>query len=1179
MSSDLTENFEKFAADAAAPPAYFKFEANYAGAIATPAASFPRGATFVELQLPTTVQTLNREIRVVKSFVTPRLPQSSRLAFSALEDIPGDLAITNLPLTDALYYGPVFTGNNPYTSTPYEQFSTGQVGSYAAKYSDADVSRLNLPPGFKVGCACLNLGGCVVLDEFLDEVFGVTAAHDSLYYSYLGTAPVAIDDVTNPLTGISGLTGAVLDTALSAVVSCGIVTVDPPQDPCNNPRMAFTIKKGTAWPGDYSIIDKCTGDPITNPTVKPEHCGCAGIENSSVFLEDWVFDTDKYVFSESTVLERYEHDALPVVSFHPHTKLTLNFAVTATLELGEPIAAPVTPGDFSYNNFLAYLETGDLVLYIKSGDGPGFDMTSQYNLLAPAIADTVSSNDVEATIPSDRTVPLFGNKTVIPRGSSFPCGFTTDVGMDFPESMIIPAGSSLIAPSEADPAGANPPAVAQSRILLDYAVVPKRFVFAGTYRFVDIIPNADKLKLPPGSLLTEPSSLPLSSSWTSFPISDADIAAGHILAADLLFNKSQTITSSVLLTCGSVLAKGSVLEDDSDFVTDVGMVSTKDLKFSAGSLIISPYTVCHPTTTCAGSDFLEGTIFGANTHLPPGLEITNGNITPADIQIPVNAGVTLKAGSELVNPVLGGGFTWNEGTGFEPCSDIPAGSVISAGVVLPARTTFFQGSKFPFAFPLPQGTVFEPCNNIPAYTVFVEGTALPAIFAKPNMIFPVPGESEAGLADIPYTFITLNNKSYMVLRSGTVLSSGCTLAKGTVLLATTDLEALDPTVTGSPTFSTGAYDSGAWVTGGGTLTFNETEYTYISCHGPSGEDFVLAQGVPSSNGIHVKVQVVTTFDIAIPMNDSAKVFEGISFNIPFVLQVDSRPECKYVVSEDNSVYHPPNKEICYPAMINTDFIVQSQFTAVRKIQLPNAPTCYITTLIPDNTTWIKFPASVQTTHRKFKIGRNGLAINASASKVGLTIKAGNVINVTTIVNTSPIDALVLSNAICIHKDWKLLTALEDCPPINATKYHLPAGSKLPVSITICAGNELPAGLTPANPIQLERDYVVSPHSSPVRIAVGSRILCNSVFARGSEFIDGFSATGVTYGEVSCWASSDDITLSAGDPLPPSLLYNYFGDTNSLSTYQDTSDMNELFEEVANLKSQVKTLEAALAARR
>lgn len=1162
MSSDMSEKFERFAADAAAPPAYFQFNTNYNGAVGDSPASFARGATFVELQLATTGQTLNREIRVVDPFITPRLPQSTRLAFSALEDLPGDLEITNLALTDSLYYGPVTNQTNVATSLPFVPFA-GTSGQYAAKFSEADVSRLNLPPGFKVGCSCLNLGGCVNLDDFLMGAFGNITT--SLYYKYGGGLIVPYSTI-NTVPDYTNLDPAV---ALRGVVSCGIVTVDPAHEQCEN--MCFTIKKGTAWPGDYSIIDKCTQCTITNPTVKPEHCGCENVEDSSQFLEDWVFDTEKYSLSESTVFTRYEDDNLPVITFHPHTKLTLNFAVTATLELPPPIEGTLTLAETALNQFYADLNDGTLSLYIQSGTGPGFYSTTAYNPIVPII-DTVSPNNPPDNFSSDRNAPLFGNVTVIPRGSSFPCGFTTDIGMNFPASMIVPAGSSILAPAVVDPSvPADAPTVAQERLLFDYAVVPKKFVFSGSYRFLDIIPNSDKIKLPPGSLLIEPSTLPLSSSWTSFPISDADISANHILAADLTFNRSQLITSDVDLTCGSVIAKGSVLENAQGVITDVGMVSTKDLKFSAGSQISSAYEVCHPTTTCADSSFLAGTVFGAGTHLPTGLLITNGNITPGDIQIPVTAGVTLNANSELVNPILGGGFTWNEGTGFEPCSELPAGSVISAGVVFPARTTFFQGSKFPFPFPLPQGTVFEPCNNIPQGTVFMEEIALPNIFAKPNMIFPVPGADAAGLEGIPFTFITLSGKSYMVLRSGTVLSLGSTLPKGTVLLATTGLAALDPTNVNVPTFSNTAYNGTDWVPGAGTLVFGETEYTFVTCHGPSGEAFTLTQGVPTTNGIHVKVQVVTPYDIAIPMNDSSKVFDGISFNIPFVLQVDSRPENKYLVSEDNSVFHPANKEICYPASINTDFIVPSQFTVVRKIQLPNAPTCYITTLIPDSSSYIKFPASIQSTHRKFKIGRNGLAISAAGSKVGLTMKAGNVIDVLTAPDK---EGLILSNSICIHKHWKLLEALDKCPPINATRYELPAGSELPVSITICAGTELPAGLTPSNPIQLECDYVVSTQSSPVRIAAGSRILCNSVFARGSQFLDGFSANGVTYGEVSCWSSSNDITLSAGDPLPPSLLYNYFGNTNSLHTYQDSSDINALVEQIADLKSKVKTLAQA-----
>lgn len=1133
--TDYTEKFNDFAAGSAAPPQYFSYNANYAGDINTPAASLPRGMTAVEAQLATTGQTLNRDVKVVKSWVTPRLPRSTRLTLPSFECISGDLEVTNLPSTDALNYGPYYTGPNPGTGGNFDPY-TNVDGAYSASYSEVDISRLEFPLGFKVGYSALELGGCVGLGDFLSEH---PEYQTGLMFVAGGGDPTPFLEIGNTFTGLTGI--GISD--LNAIVSCSTVTVNPPQDPCCVPCMGFVIKKGTKWPGDYSIIDLKTDCAIKNPTIKPELCGCATDENEEIFNEDWVFKTSEYVLAESTVFERYEDDGLPVIVLRPKTCLSLSFTVSSVLEFN--------PQGTLQETLVSLLQNGDFELYLPSGSGPGYYLTSDG--FYPGYGEIIDSDG------SDRNYELFGNKTVIPRGSSFPCGFTTDVGMKFPSSMVIPSGSSIIAPQYSDPA-VNPRQVAQSRILLDYSIFAPGFVFAETYRFINIVPSSKELSYPPGSILSQPATLPLSSKWECLKISDADISGGHVLASDLRFNENQQITTDVYLSCGSIIVKGSILEEGT--VTDEGMMSTKDLKFSAGTPITSPYLVCTPTTTCPGTNFLAGTIFKQGSSLPLGLEIPNGNVTPADISIPVTASVTINAGSELLSPILQPGFIWGQGTGFEPCSEIPSGSQISAGANIPVKTIFYAGSKFPFPFPLPLGVVFEPCSEIPAGTQFSSDIALPMIFAKPNMVFPVTGN----LSDVPYTFINLGGKTYFVLKSGTVLTGGFTIYKGSVLLATTEMQALVPTGD-NPAFSTGAYD-GTWVTGAGELIFNETEYSFVSMGcGPSIETFTMNQGVPTMNTIHVNGQVVIPFDLAVPTNDSASIFKGVVFNVPFTTAVVSKPDQKYVILEDNSVYHPPNKEICTQLVLNTDFLVPSNFTLTRKITLPNAPTCYITSILADEGTFIKYPSTVQTTNKRFLVGSSGLEISSSGTKAGITLRRGNVINM----QTDSYDGLVLPNVVVLQHEWKLLADLTNAASINASGYYLPAGAVLPAPLNIRACTELPAGLTPANPIQLAQDYVVTPESGRILIPKNSYIVCNSVFERGTSLATGFSALDVTYGPVDCWSAGTDIFLPAGVCVPSSLEYFYFGDTESLPVYTDVCEYNSLLLRLADLETKIKNL--------
>ena len=440
--TDFTENFDQYAIESAAPPVYFGNDAWYAGLTGSEPQSLPRGAAVLILQLPTTGQTLNKEIQVTKAWETPRVPGASRLTFSALEDISGDLAITNLPSTDSFFYGPfTSTGNPAAGGDPFVPYSS-QSGSYAASYSNADVSRLTLPVCFKVGVSCLELGGCINAFDFFNAT-GHAGYYEAIYYSYSGSP---IGSVFGP----SGLTSIVNFSGLTSVTGggyaniniCSTVTVDPPQDPCTCENMTFLIKKGTTWPGNYSIIDKCTSEPITNPTIKQDHCN-PDLLLTDQFFEDWEFCTEKYTLSESTVFERYNNDDDPAIVIRPCTELTLAFTVTSVLELDTEDLP-----DGSLLNFLTAISDGSLSLYFPSGDGMGYYQDT-VNFDPPYGSMLNVTTPIDA--PSDRNLDLFGTTTVIPRGSSWPCSFTTDVGMRFPPSMIIPAGSSVIASTNADP--------------------------------------------------------------------------------------------------------------------------------------------------------------------------------------------------------------------------------------------------------------------------------------------------------------------------------------------------------------------------------------------------------------------------------------------------------------------------------------------------------------------------------------------------------------------------------------------------------------------------------------------------------------------------------------------------------------------------------------------------------
>lgn len=1238
--TDFTEIFEDYAQESAAPPVYLVSGQDWVGVYdtvpappdtTTPAASLPRGATMKVLQLPLDGQTLSKEIRVVKPWTTPRVLGSTMLTFSQLEDIPGEIEITTLASATQLNYGPYNTGTSELTGI--NDSYSNLLGMYAVNYSVAEVSRLNLPVDFEVGVCSLKLGGTVNLADFVAENSAILTG---IEYT-IGTSVPGINSgpiptpspITNLVTSYTATVnseteGVVLQQFFDSIYSRGAVMVEPALDPCSECNMKFTIKKGTVWPGEYSIVDKCTSTQIKNPTVKVDPCDEDAVDDSQ-FFEDWVFDTERYALTEPTEFFRYANDNLPVICIDAKEKLTLSFTVISSLVVvnANPAGSITTPTNAqlaqqqALSNALTDFQAENLSLYFPSGFGTGFDvenLTGNANYINVGIVGLGTAPSIVTA--TDRTSNLFGNTTVIPRYSSWPAQFTTNIGMKFPGSMIIPANSSIISSTNQNAGVVTSTvedvaraAAAQSRLFFEYAIVPDGFVFQGSYIFEEVVPNNTKISFPVGSILTNPAEVPLSASWKSFPINDADIAAGHVLVSDLKFKCSQILTGDVSLSCGSLIKRGSILApgpatptlQNPAFITGKGMVSTKDTKVVAGTEIQADYEVCKQGTTCAGASFLAGTVFKKLSSLPAGFFITNGNTAPGDITIATNAGITLNPGLELNKPILGSGFTWNIGTGFEPCSEIPGNSIISQGVVFPSGTKISCGTKFPFPFPNPAGYVYQTSKPIPAGTEFAPGTVLPEVFARPNLV-PAPIGSAVGQTpqkDVPYYFIYAGSTSYFVVKSGTVLAKGCSLPQGTVLLATQNMAALADYTTGTPTFSAAAYTPGTGVVPGifvtptsnpPTLSFQETDYNFAYCQGPAGIDFTLTAGVESTNGINLLVQTVLPNDLAIPIGDSQTILKGFIFNVPFVIQQASPIVCEYVVTQENRVYHPENKELLYDVVLNTDFTVPEQFTLVRRVVLPSYPSCFITTLIPTATAFIRFPNNTTTTNRKFKVGSEGLRIATTplisevVSRASISLRLGNKIDVSNATALQNDNALYLTTLLQLPCDWKILADISSVvapapepytvPAITLTGYFLPAGAKLPISITVNAGDVLPAGLVTSNPIQLEEDYVVPPCSSPLLIKAGSKILERSCFQRGTVLVGGLNASGLVYGKVECWNAEGELSLSPGDALPESFQYNVFYGDLGLVVHQSGVDVDQLLLRIADLEAKVLTLSVA-----
>ena len=1206
-NSSLRSDYQIYEIETSAPNMIFPYGGYYFGPIGAPAASLARGATAAVMQPSVETHVLTKPLQIVKKFTSPRFPKPSRAALSQLPTTIGDIVVTNLPSTSSLNYGPIYSGNDPMTHLAEVPFS-GKGAAYAAAYSDADVPRLVFPQGTQVGTASLSLGGVVSLADH----FALGAAYvDSAMFQVTSGTTHGANDTLRSISELSNIPGASNSPVTAGYVvnntpgspdywaahirTRATVNIDPPHEHCCVQRMCFTIKKGTVWPGDYSILCNETERYITNPTLRHDSC-CSLLENqANIFLEDWCFDTDKYTLGETVQLYRYDNQNLPVVCIHPGTCLSLCFSVVTSLET-DSISTSV-PDAVALASLMADLNGGSLFLYLPSGTGPGVMVTKEFDLPEGNLPLLTQVFDTDGSFPgtpsalypgdatgTDRDLTLFGNQTVIPQGTSIPSCFTIDVGMDFPSGFEIAESTTILAPSNSVNNNYTPSGTligtqqqfvltAQSRLWFNYVVMAKGFTFSGSYVFEDIICEAKKIKVPCGSTTVGPLSLPYSSSWDEFYLESAYLSAGHKLISSLTFNKGQVVPSPISLVVGSVLAKGSVLAPGTNTGADIS--ATTDMRFMAGITINSPFNICNTITTTTLTNFIAGTIFRKNTTIPALTVITNGNTAPAPIVIGVGANVVLQAGSELINPVLQPGFTFGPGTGFESCAEIPANSTISAGAVLPALTTFLIGSKFPFPFPLPQGVVFDCQHTIFAGTVFTEGNRIPRIFGKNQQ--DLSGSGNGANANKPFLFVTLNGKTYMVLKSGTSLLSKFHIPKGSVLLPSMDLTSvyITPGTPPTTTFDASVWNGTAWVTTPiGTPPFNitltDSEYTVASggCVGTGSGYFELVQGVPTANSIWLLVDVISPLDLAIPVSDSFSVFDRIVFNVPFVIQNDTKPDQSYLVQSDGAVLFPANKELPLNVILNSDFTIPVTFSLSRKITLPHIQDCYITSILEDPNSWIRFPSTVQQTRTRFLIGSGGLTIapGLGNSNAGLTLTTGNVIDVNN-------GGITILSPITLGEDWRLLFALNNVPfPFTMTGVFLPAGSSLPADICLLKDSPLPAGLTSANPIQLAKDYIVCAEASPFVLTADSFIAECSTFAAGSLFASGIEAHGVTYGEVCFWPDEDELVLAPGTSVPESLRYSYFGDSSVMIFSQNHKD-ESLENTVASLQAQVAALTA------
>lgn len=1159
--SQSTQNCCQNEPKVCAPNQMFRYGSNYYGRSAAPPRSLAKGATVVKWQPSIASHKFNKKVEVVNGFIAPRFPCSSKLVLPELNQTQSVINVQTLPYTPSFSYGNFYIGTDCVTNSPFSPFSNTGT-SYTGTFEDANIPKLTFSPGTVVGNDRLLLGGVLSLSdhfhqgpEYKDLSRFIVKAKEQANENIHGATDVlrSLNELENE-PGVCPHSGYGVPCNWPEYIRCrASVNIDPPES-CEMKRTVFTIKSGTKWPGDYSIKDNCTDRYITNPTL-PHDCSCSSQEYPDSFLHDWIFDSDKYTIVESILLSRNDNEDLSVVSFEQGASIHYSVSVITTIEYD------YSSGNPNIDSLCDALADGSLNIYLCSGTGQGVHRSDEF----PPASNMLVADE------SDRGLLLFGPLTSIPAHTYCSVPFTLETGMrvdgpvDFGVATEVVAPSNLTYPNN-DPESCSEEVrvhTAQSRWVFGHSIFDNNFVFEGNYIFEQIVCEQKSIRLPCGAYTLTPFDVPYSASWREFCLENAFISPEHVLSAPLLFNKTQGVPSELECGVDTVLAKESCLAPRT--LTADGMKPTRDVRCEEGTLIQSLFALFCPLTTTSPKDFIVDTIFGKNTVLPVETRLSNGNTTPSPLAITTSHGVTLAPGSKLCKPILQSNFTVNSGSGFEADFEIPQNSTVSEGAVLLSETVLPAGFKAPFCIPLPPGVVFDPHCSIQVGTIFGEGVSIPRIAGKPQQDL-----TNCDFKNKGFLFVTLNNKNYLVLKSGSTLIDGFHLPKGSVLLASNNMGgvSINNNIT---SFNCEVYKDDKFVKDpceeGITLFPSDYNVDSRGSCGTGSDKLVIEVGCPTSVPIYTTVDIILKDDMAIPWNDSPSTFERILFNVPFKIITEVKPECPYLVDGENSVFHAAGKDLNFDIRLSTDFTVPTTFILTKKILVPGCHEEFVTGMLQTKGSFIRFPPVTTRTHKNILIGPEGLEISSGGcgSRSGLTLPTGNVISTTGC-------GITLQQPLTVESDWRILVDLHCVPALTIYKLVLPAGSSLPADVNLPAGSPLPAGLHSCHPIELLEDYTITSESSPFKVVVDSVLAERTILSTGSKIVDGLEAKNVSYGPVSCWSKNGELILAVGHHFDSSFKFCYFNDAEPISIAQD-SDTDRLKDAIVYIESQLVTIKA------
>lgn len=1109
-------------------------------------AVLPNGATVTKYLFPQTSTATTADMLIAETFKTPVDPEAQTMSVPFVKNLHGDMTSYLVPSTASLNIGwGDFDDADGEFNTPYSSILDG--------------SSMSLPSGTKVGIKNLFLGGAVNLGTYFGSggdgedylsgskfkrhasatVGNYGAVGTIRAMSQLGNASASGGTTQGFGDGLSGTAADDTLTLLGAISIVPTVTILPPMEEGAG-DMKFVIKKGSSWPGEYSIKNRATGE-----YVKAERGDdMKGIvsKDSLLFTEDFEFDTAKYEITEALSFTNSSGASI-VLEHGTVTTLPISISVAFSASSSNSATGMVA--------FLAEVNstTTPLYLYLACGTADGIASTS-YTL------PSGSSTSVNMPDGTDRSATPFGVPVIFSEGTEYDAPFTLRPLQNIPAGFLIANGSTTSAVSNSTSASTY---VKRKVFSFGKTVLFPNFSITSDTLMTEVTLTIKQTVAEAGSKTLQPQAIPLTASWQEpLNLGTVIIANNYVAQGDMHFNVDTLLNSAVTLVRGTVMEAGSILPigtvsregiyatDESTFAVTTSVQSDLDLRQSITVDQLNGTSIVLPVSTILRAKSSDGSF---STRLPVNMIIPNGNVFPADIRINPTEGVALKTGLEVGGAVLGPGFIFSATTQFEPETSFPIGTTFSSGVLFPAGTEFPKDSKFGYQFPMPIDTIIARDTKIPASTKFAPGSVLPSIPAREQE------DNTLTNASAPFFIVTQGSTTYMVIKNGGVFSRGYRFPKGTVLLPTQNLASCS-TTSGTRTFASGAYTSGAFVVDATkTYTFDEGEFSFLAgSSGLSIQNLTLSAGTALTTGIEVKGSATFDYDVAVPFIDSSSVFENMAFDVNFITQRDATLAADMLVNGNNMVYWAANQGLPQDVVLVGEIATTASSVSTRKVTLPNSSAFYLENVLSTSGTTIQMPNIPTVMPKKFKVGSSALTIGMGSgeSHSYIQIPRGTYVTMQYTESGTTTQGLKLRSQVKLEHDWEILEQINSSPSFVAAGLFLINGSSLPGTVTIGSRTPFPRGFTFATTVQLAESFEVggkdnTTYSVPAlaEFAAGSKI------AKGSTFTTGCALNNVTIAAVKLNADSGAYVLQ-DFLLNTAIKYYFFYGTAPMSTIIDLS---------------------------